>query len=44
MSELEEIKRIIQETEDLQDSDESRYTKEQAKISAYNQIKEILNG
>ena len=38
---LEDIMRIIQECEDVQESNESRYTKEQAKISAYNEIKDL---
>ena len=37
-----EINRIIEECEDLQRSNESSFTKEQAKISAYNEIKEVL--
>lgn len=41
---LEEIMRIIQECEDIQESHESSYTKEQAKVSAYNQIKELTIG
>lgn len=38
-----EIKEIIKECEELQDSSESSYTKEQAKINAYNSIKELLD-
>lgn len=38
-----EIKEIIKECEELQESNESSYTKEQAKISAYNSIKELLD-
>ena len=37
-----EINRIIEECEELQRSNESSFTKEQAKISAYNEIKEVL--
>lgn len=38
---LEKIMEIIQNCEDIQESNESAYTKEQAKISAYNEIKEL---
>lgn len=38
-----EIKEIIKECEEIQDSEESGYTKEQAKLSAYNSIKELLD-
>ena len=37
-----EILDIVRNCEDIQQSRESDYTKEQAKISAYNEIKEIL--
>lgn len=39
---LEDIMQIIQDCEDIQESNESSYTKEQAKISAYNEIKELI--
>ena len=38
-----EILDIVKNCEDIQQSHESDYTKEQAKISAYNEIKEMLN-
>lgn len=38
-----EIKEIIKECEELQNSSESVYTKEQAKLSAYNSIKELFD-
>ncbi|MBR4377334.1 MAG: hypothetical protein IKP50_00390 [Bacilli bacterium] len=38
---LEEIMKIIQDCEDIQESHESAYTKEQAKIHAYEEIKEL---
>ena len=40
----EDIAKIITETEDIQDSNESAYTKEIAKIDAYEQIKELVGG
>lgn len=41
MNILEEIMRIIQNCEDIQESHESSYTKQQAKITAYEEIKEL---
>ena len=40
---LDEIKLVISDCEYVQDSNESDYTKERTKISAYEAIKEILN-
>lgn len=40
----EEIKQIIENTEYIQRSNESRYTKEQSKVSAYEAIVELLRG
>lgn len=40
----EEIKQIIENTEYIQRSNESRYTKEQSKVSAYEAIVELLKG
>ena len=37
-----EIFKVVRNCEEIQQSRESDYTKEQAKISAYNEIKEIL--
>lgn len=37
------IKQIVSDCEEIQQSNESNYTKEQAKISAYNAIAEALN-
>lgn len=39
---IQEVLEIISNCEDIQESNESRYTKEQAKISAYEDIKEAL--
>ena len=39
---LSSILRIVQDCQDLQTSRESNYTKEQAKISAFDEIAEIL--
>ena len=39
---LDEIKRIVRETEELQHSNESAYTKERAKVHAYEEIKEVI--
>lgn len=36
-----QITEIIMECEEIQHSEESAYTKEQAKVSAYEQIKEL---
>ena len=41
---IEEIKEIIEACEDIQESQESAYTKEQARLSAYSRIKEIVGG
>ena len=38
------IYQIIHETEEIQDSKESDYTKEQEKIHAYEEIVELLKG
>lgn len=38
------IRQIIEDTEYIQRSGESEYTKKQAKITAYNEIVELLNG
>lgn len=38
-----EIEKIINDCEEIQKSGESTYTKEQAKLSAYNNIKELLD-
>ena len=38
------IEQIIAETEELQTSNESAYTKEQAKVWAYNKILELVSG
>lgn len=43
MNELEAIKELILQCEEMQDSNESDFTKEREKISAYERIKEILN-
>lgn len=40
----EQIAQIIADTEETQASNESAYTKEQAKITAYNQIMELIRG
>ncbi len=37
------IKQIVLDCEEVQQSNESTYTKEQAKVSAYNAIAEVLN-
>lgn len=37
-----DIRKIISDTESILDSNESEYTKEQAKISAYDHIKELM--
>ena len=37
-----QITEIIMECEEIQHSEESSYTKEQAKVSAYEQIKELV--
>lgn len=37
------IEQIIAETEELQTSNESAYTKEQAKVWAYNKILELVS-
>lgn len=42
MEVMERILRIIRDTEEIQRSNESDYTKEQAKVSAYEAIKEEL--
>lgn len=39
---INEIKQIIDECEFIQLSNESEYTKEQSKISAYDRIKELM--
>ena len=39
-----EIKRIIAECESVQDSNESGYTKECARLRAYDDIKAVMNG
>lgn len=41
---MEEIKEIIEDCEIVQESQESAYTKEQARLSAYERIKEIVGG
>jgi hypothetical protein len=41
---LEEIRRIVFECEGMQQSNESRYTKEQAKLSAYEKIAKLMKG
>lgn len=41
---VEEIKEIIENCESVQESQESAYTKEQAKKWAYERIKEIVMG
>lgn len=41
---VDEIAHILMDTEDIQKSNESKYTKEQAKISAYNKIMELMKG
>lgn len=41
---LEQIGKIIDDCEEIQKSQESSYTKEQAKITAYNEIKELFYG
>ena len=38
----EEIERIIKDCESVQKSHTSEYTKEQAKVSSYNEIRELL--
>lgn len=38
----EQIAQIIADTEEIQASNESAYTKSQAKITAYNQIMELI--
>lgn len=43
MNELDAIKEVILQCEEMQDSNESSFAKESEKISAYEQIKEILN-
>lgn len=40
---IEQILAVIKECEEVQHSNESEYTKEQEKISAYQAIKDILN-
>lgn len=40
----EEIAQIIKDTEEIQDSSESAYTKEQAMINAYYSIAELVGG
>lgn len=40
----EEIARIIKDCTWIQNSNESDYTKEQAKISAYNEITDLIAG
>lgn len=40
---IKEIEQIIKDCEEVQDSHESAYTKQQEKISAYNNIKTLLN-
>ena len=42
MNIFEEVRTIISDCEDIQKSNESQYTKEQAKISAYDDIIKIL--
>ena len=37
-----DIRKIISDTESVLDSNESEYTKEQSKISAYDHIKELM--
>ena len=39
-----EISQIIENTEFFQASDESRYTKEQSKVNAYEEIVELIKG
>ena len=41
---LEQIGKILDDCEEIQKSQESSYTKEQAKITAYNEIKELFYG
>ena len=41
---IEELIRIIVDTECVQQSNESAYTKEQAKISAYDEIVDLFKG
>ena len=38
-----EIKRIIAECEDVQESNESRYTKKCARLRAYERIREVMD-
>ena len=40
---IKDIMEIVQDCEAVQDSNESAYTKEQAKISAYDEIRAILD-
>lgn len=39
-----EISRILEDTESVQNSNESNYTKENAKITAYDEILELIKG
>ena len=41
---IDEIKQIIKDCESVQESQESAYTKEQARLWAYERIKEIVGG
>ena len=38
------IRRIIEDTEYVQQSNESRYTKEQSKVNAYDEIVKLIKG
>lgn len=38
------ISQIIEDTEYIQNSNESRYTKEQSKINAYDEIVKLIKG
>ena len=44
MNIIDQIRLEIADCEDIQDSNESDYTKEQAKLSAYEHIREIVCG
>lgn len=39
---IDRINEIVEDCEEIQRSNESQYTKEQAKISAYDEIAEVL--
>lgn len=39
---MRQIKDIISDCQAIQDSNESRYTKEQAKLTAYDEIAEVM--